>query len=151
MVFIPHSVELSCITSTPENVYINILMIAAFKEDGDSSMADKILSNVSSLLRSILEHTQGTPLHLIILTNKHSMVTIRLTIRVFIHKEENKSKYLYRNVIKKVIGKHLSELIIKNYTRGRYIFPKLLIEFASLPAIAKKYSSEIEKVCKIHM
>ena len=49
-------------------------------------------------------------------------------------------------MIKKVIGKHLSELIIKNYTRGRYIFPKLLIEFASLPAIAKKYSSEIEKV-----
>ena len=49
-------------------------------------------------------------------------------------------------MIKKVIGKNLSELIIKNYTRGRYIFPKLLIEFASLPVIAKKYSSEIEKV-----
>ena len=83
---------MSGITSTPEDVYINILMIAAFKEDGDSSMADKILSNVSSLLRSILEHTQGTPLHLIILTNPHSMVTIRSTIRVFIHKEENKRK-----------------------------------------------------------
>ena len=86
--------ELSGITSTPEDVYINILMIAAFKEDGDSSIADKILSNVSSLLRSILEHTQGTALHLIILTNPHSMDTIRSTIRVFIHKEENKSKYL---------------------------------------------------------
>ena len=69
--------ELRSITSTPENVYINILMIAAFKEDGDSSMADKILSNVSSLVRSILEHTQGTALHLIILTNPHSMDTIR--------------------------------------------------------------------------
>ena len=77
--------ELSGITSTPENVYINILMIAAFKEDGDRSMADKILSNVSSLVRSILEHTQGTALHLIILTNAHSMDTIRLTINIFIH------------------------------------------------------------------
>ena len=77
--------ELSGITSTPEDVYVNILMIAAFKEDGDSSMADKILSNVSSLVRSILEHTQGTALHLIILTNAHSMDYIRLTINIFIH------------------------------------------------------------------
>ena len=84
--------ELSGITSTPEDVYINILMIAAFKEDGDSSMADKILSNMSSLLRSILEHTQGTALHLIVLTNAHSMDTIRSTISVFKENMKNKKK-----------------------------------------------------------
>ena len=47
---------------------------------------------------------------------------------------------------KQLIGKYLSELVIQNFYRDNYTFPRLKLEFASLDSITNKYKREISLV-----
>ena len=44
-----------------------------------------------------------------------------------------------------MIGKYLSELLIMNYYREDYAFPKMKIEFASLKNILDKNREKVDK------
>ena len=44
------------------------------------------------------------------------------------------------------MGRKISELVIKNYYRENYIFPKMKFEFVNLNYLTDKYTRKIEKV-----
>ena len=50
----------------------------------------------------------------------------------------------FRVSIENVIGKYLSELLIMNYYREDYEFPKLKIEFASLKDLLDKNRDRVD-------
>lgn len=105
--------------------FIHVLMIATLEENNSSSLSLKILDQLSQLFKSIITNSLGTPLHVIIVSDVNSIRQIRLSI-------EN------------VIGKHLSELLIMNYYRKDYEFPKLRIEFASLKDLLVKNRDRVD-------
>ena len=47
------------------------------------------------------------------------------------------------------MGRKISELVIKNYYRENYIFPKMKFEFVNLKSLTDKYTKNIEKVCEL--
>ena len=131
--------------------FIHVLMIATLEENVYSSMSLKILDQLSKLFKSIIQNSLGSSLHIIIVSDENSKMHIRYWIIIFIQLSipvafrHLLDIYLFcRESIENVIGKYLSELLIMNYYREDYAFPKIKIEFASLKSLLDKNRDRVD-------
>ena len=103
-----------------DDSYVHLLITALIRDNQDA-----IVSNLDTLLKSILESSRGTPLHFIVLT-------------------DHTSSQIVRSKISNIVGKQLFNLFIKNSLRGPYIFPRLKVEFVELKQLTDKYREQID-------
>ena len=103
-----------------DDSYVHLLITALIRDNQDA-----IVSNLDTLLSSILESSRGTPLHFIVLT-------------------DHTSSQIVRSKISNIVGKQLFDLFIKNSLRGPYIIPRLKVEFVELKQLTDKYREQID-------
>ena len=72
------SVPLSSL-KTRGDEFVHVLMIATLEENNYSQLSLKILAQLSNLIKSVLQHSVGTALHIIIVTDENSKNQIRWT------------------------------------------------------------------------
>ena len=115
---------------------IHLLVTAIIR--GDSGNQASVAANLETFVSSLLLHSEGTSLHIMIFTDQASRPIIQ-------HK------------IKQIAGRRIANLVISNYFVPPCIFPKLKIEFVSLQNLTDSYRKQIDKerfmfkinVCKI--
>lgn len=100
--------------------FYHVMFTAVIKKE---NMKMKILSCLENLMTSVLKHSEGSPLHFIVMTDESSEKDIR-------------------NSIQTSIQKVLSEKIIRSHGLTKK-FPLLRIEFVNLDFLASKYSRDI--------
>ena len=102
------------------------ILIEFHKTEGISSMLIKF----KKMMKSIFLHSSGTPVHCIFITDEESI-------------------HVIEEVMKREIGKYLSESIIQN-PQIRYKnavvdkFPRLRVEFVDMKSITSKHKTQIE-------
>ena len=83
------------------------------------------------LVRSVLRHSTGTPLHLLLVTEEESVAWIRADL-------------------KNLLGQQLSEAVIRRPSRDMLgqatSFPKIRTEFVSLASIVTPHRAEIDRM-----
>ena len=115
---------------------IHLLVTAIIR--GDTGNQASVAANLETFVSSLLLHSEGTSLHIMIFTDQASRPIIQ-------HK------------IKQIAGRRIANLVISNYFVPPCIFPKLKIEFVSLQNLTDSYRKQIDKerfmfninVCKI--
>ena len=70
------SVPLSSLRTRGDE-FVHVLMIATLEENNYSQLSLKILAQLSNLIKSVLQHSVGTALHIIIVTDENSKNQIR--------------------------------------------------------------------------
>ena len=103
---------------------IHLLVTAVIR--GDTGNQASVAANLETFVRSLLLHSEGTSLHIMIFTDQDSRPIIQ-------HK------------IKQIAGRRIANLVISNYFVPPCIFPKLKIEFVSLQNLTDSYRKQIDK------
>ena len=120
-------VSLSDILVTDKGqVHIAMIIVASVKHKDQAKLTEKISRNLSNMLTSILKFSTGTPLHFIVITDKHSVSMIT-------------------DIVKNTVGRHVTESVIRNQHILQTVHvPKLVFEFASLSSVTEKYRQDID-------
>ena len=104
---------------------IHLLVTAVIR--GDTGNQASVAANLETFVSSLLLHSEGSSLHIMIFTDQDSRPIIQ-------HK------------IKQIAGRRIANLVISNYFVPPCIFPKLKIEFVSLQNLTVSYRKQIDKV-----
>ena len=103
---------------------IHLLVTALIR--GDTGNQASVAANLETFVSSLLLHSEGSSLHIMIFTDEASRPIIQ-------HK------------IKQIAGRRIANLVISNYFVPPCIFPKLKIEFVSLQNLTDSYRKQIDK------
>ena len=107
-------------------VHIAMIIVASVKHKEQAKLTEKISRNLSKMVTSVLKFSTGTPLHFIVITDRHSLDMIT-------------------TILKNTVGKYVTESVIRNqHILHAVHVPKMVFEFASLSSITEKYRKDID-------